>query len=418
MLMPIPNRQHNIAYACPLSCCLTALAIFASAFHFWPLGKNPIWQLLAPSNTAVLIWLLLAVPLLLPRQHRKSVVALLPHSSVFAFLAVTGLSIAFSPNLARSLSVLFKQALILIGAFALFRCAFRHWTSIRLPIALASLTLTVTLIACFVSRFMLHSPSFGFHVNPHKYATFVAILAPMIVVYFLLGQSMRSKGLGMLLLVASVLSSGTIGLVCAILAGLLLAIILTPSLRSRLSLLIALFLTVGTAFVLLHTPFGSSLTADLLLSENDKINLKQRYIEWQAELNLLEKRASTGTGAGCLNDYRSEFYGRLPKLNTLNTFDQNGWLATAAETGLLGLLSLIWILTHYLSLTHQAFKQARALADNNSLRILLAVQASLFSAAVAHLFSSFFFNGILIAFIFVLALAAHVVDSHQEYVYE
>ena len=79
------------------------------------------------------------------------------------------------------------------------------------------------------------------------------------------------------------------------------------------------------------------------------MDLRQRYIEWQAQINLLKDRAGAGTGIGCLNNHRSEYYGRLPKRNTIAAFDQNGWLATASETGLVGLICLCWIFRDYLT---------------------------------------------------------------------
>ena len=73
-------------------------------------------------------------------------------------------------------------------------------------------------------------------------------------------------------------------------------------------------------------------------------NIKQRYLEWQALINLLEDRAVSGSGPGCMNQYRGEHYHRLPKLNTIKPFDQNGYLALAAECGIVGLICFIWIL--------------------------------------------------------------------------
>ena len=139
---------------------------------------------------------------------------------------------------------------------------------------------------------------------------------------------------------------------------------------------------------------------------SDGLNLRQRYIEWQAETNLLEQRTVTGTGAGCINTYRSSFYYRLPKLNTLKSFDQNGYLATAAETGIIGLVSFCWVVLHYGRLAFSQVVTTRRKLDVAPHRFAAANLAGLVGAAVANLFSSVHYNGILIVFVLTLALTA------------
>ena len=144
------------------------------------------------------------------------------------------------------------------------------------------------------------------------------------------------------------------------------------------------------------------------MKEKDSTNLRQRYIEWQAEINLLENRGITGTGAGCVNDYRSNFYYRLPKLNTLKAFDQNGFLAVAAETGLLGLTCFIWILIHYGKMSLKDCLSLRA--DKNSKLSAMATAniAGFVSGIFANLFSSVHYNGNLIVFVLLLSLITSV----------
>jgi O-antigen ligase len=136
------------------------------------------------------------------------------------------------------------------------------------------------------------------------------------------------------------------------------------------------------------------------------VNLKQRYVEWQAEINLLEERALAGTGAGCVNDYRSKYYFRLPKLNTLRAFDQNGWLATGAETGILGLVCFCWIVGHHFRLAWQSVISTDQLGRTADRRAVVANFVGLTAACAASLFSSVQYNGVLIVFVLVLALIA------------
>jgi len=107
-----------------------------------------------------------------------------------------------------------------------------------------------------------------------------------------------------------------------------------------------------------------------------------------------------GSGAGSVNDYRSNFYYRLPKLNTLAEFDQNGWLAAAAETGVMGLLCFCWIIGEY-------GKRAAALLRRNEAAALgVSGIAGIVGVCVANVFSSVNYNGVLIVFVLVLALVA------------
>ncbi len=137
---------------------------------------------------------------------------------------------------------------------------------------------------------------------------------------------------------------------------------------------------------------------DISAAEKDGTNLRQRYIEWQAEINLLQKRTITGTAAGCINDHRSKFYYHLPKLNTLTAFDRNGWLLIAAETGILGLVCFCWSVIHYIRTAFGQIKRNKRCAGANLVGLV--------SICVANLFSSVLYNGVLIVFVLVTALVS------------
>ena len=175
----------------------------------------------------------------------------------------------------------------------------------------------------------------------------------------------------------------------------------------RAGIIICLLLSAAALF-LSNKVFDNAAGSDFALKENDEINLRQRYIEWQAEINLLEKRGITGTGAGCVNDYRSNFYYRLPKLNTLKVFDQNGFLAIGAETGLLGLAAFIWILIHYGRMSLRDFLHLQAGENPQACAMTTANTAAFVSALTANLFSSVHYNGILIVFVLLLSLISSV----------
>jgi hypothetical protein len=397
-----------------LAVILAAVAIVSSAFHFWPFEQSRTWQLLCPSNLAVLIWVLVCVLWLLRKDARRKAAGLLPHVSVLAYVAINVLSVAFAPDFGRAISFTMKLALMLAGGYMLLSCAACSEKRRRLGYALAAAAAGISVLYCLAARFGFGSESFGFHGNVHKYGTYIGILVPMSAVYLLTDSRSGPKVLGGVLAVGAILSSGSLGAVAAIVVGLVLSAVLLPRLPVRLSIIGSVVCGIGVVFLLGSNPAVTTLTNDIRLAEQDGSNLRQRYIEWQAEINLLQERAMTGAGAGCINTYRSSFYYRLPKLNTLKAFDQNGYLATAAETGILGLVCFCWVLVTYGKKAIYEVFTTRRKSDITRHRFAAANLAGLAGAVVANAFSSVHYNGVLIVFVLVLSLIGRTPQLERE----
>ncbi len=118
----------------------------------------------------------------------------------------------------------------------------------------------------------------------------------------------------------------------------------------------------------------------------------------------MEERTVTGTAAGCINVFRSNYYYRLPKLNTLKAFDQNGWLVTGAETGIVGLVCFGWIIVYYFRLAYRQLDSISRLNRPAAFRFAAANFTGLMAVCTANLFSSVHYNGVVIVFVLVLAL--------------
>ena len=185
-------------------------------------------------------------------------------------------------------------------------------------------------------------------------------------------------------------------------AGLITGLLLIKD-QSTKALIGSSFLLSVLGFCVAGYAFDSSALGDFKLIEEDQINLRQRYIEWQAEANMLEKRGVIGTGAGSVNDYRSHFYYRLPKLNTLKPFDQNGYLAVAAEIGLFGFLMLGWIFATYSKRLRETLQVVRHNPKDLGISFVIPIFGAWISLGVANLFSSIHYNGILLWFALLLA---------------
>lgn len=396
------QSKGNLRRVCAVM--LAGIAILSSAFHFWPLENSKVWQMLSLSNMAIILWVLVLTSFILLRRCQLPSISILPHVSVFAYVTINILSVAFAPDLNRATNFTIKLTLMLVAGFTLFSSAVFSKASLRLVYGLATVAVMISISYCLTSRFVFLSGKFGFHNNAYKYGTYIGTLAPLCGAYLLKSDKRSFRLLGMVILIAALLSSGYLGATAAIVAGMMALIIVSPCRFVRLRTIGCLLFWTGLVILLRLNPAIVPDQSDFNLAEKDGVNLKQRYIEWQAHVNLLEERPITGTAAGCINEYRSKFYYRLPKLNTLGAFDQNGWLATGAEAGILGLVCFCWIVVHYGGL---AFSQMAAVRHNQSSavsRFAGANFAGLVSACTANLFSSIHYNGILIVFVLVLAL--------------
>jgi O-antigen ligase len=348
------------------------------------------------------------------RETRRKVLGLLPHIGVLAYVAINVLSLAFAPELARAINFTMKLALMLIAGYMLLSFALSTEKRLKIMYILTAAAAAITIVYCLAARFGAGSESFGFQRSVYKYGTYIGVLVPLCGVYLLTDSRGWVKLLGGMFVAAAILSSGSLGAVAAIVVGLALSAVLFRRLSVRLSIAGSVVCGIGAVILLGSHPATTTLKDDIRLAEQDGLNLRQRYIEWQANANLLRERTVTGTGPGCINTYRSSFYYRLPKLNTLKAFEQNGYLATAAETGILGLVCFCWIVFHYGKRAFSQLATTRRRSDMTRHRFATANLAGLAGALVANLFSSVHYNGILIVFVLVLALIASTQQLYGE----
>ena len=393
----ITCRMYRFGQLQKIALILSVTAIFFSAFGFWPYEDNLLWRMFCVPNFVVIFWVLI-VGVLLMRGRSSEFLSVIPHVSVLAYFSVNIVSIAFAGDISRAVSFTSKLGLILLGGYALLGAGLYSRTAMKIVYVVATLAVTVCIGYCLLGRYYFGSEGFGFFDSGLKYGTYVGILVSMCGVYLLSSGRILTMSGGLALLAGGLFSSGSIGMVCAISAAMVTAAVLLQGLAERLLIVVTVLIC-----LLLMFSFASELRDDARMSESDGVNLKQRYIEWQAFLNLLERRWMTGTGAGCVNDYRSVFYYRLPKLNTIKAFDQNGYLATAAETGIAGLVCFCWVLAHYGKQGFCTLKK-RFRQGGIAWRIAVANMAGFIAACTANLFSSVHYNGVLIVFVLVLVL--------------
>jgi hypothetical protein len=379
-----------------------AAAVLLAGLHFWPFGDSRIWQLLGPTNAALALGF---ACLALDAAKSRSLSPLLRHlpdGAWAGYVMIAIFSTTFAPQPMRAAFFGAKLLLVAVAGYAVLKATACKRGGVRLLWRAAVGAWLLATVACLASRLSGHGGC-GFFGNAHKYGSFTGALTPLVVVPMLLSNQVRHRVLGSALSALAVLSAPTTGCLAAVAAGLAAAFSATRGSRRRgtvATTAAACALVLASAW---HTPVTAPLRQDLQLHETEGTDLKQRYIEWQALVNMLEDRAVGGCGAGCMNVYRSQYYGRLPKLNTLNQYDQNGWLTMAGESGLLcaGLFCLAIV-----SQARLAWQAARRTPNPVRHGWSVACLASLVAAGVANLFSSLLFNGILVVLVTVLALAS------------
>jgi hypothetical protein len=374
---------------------LSSIAIVASSFHFYPFEKSKLWQIINPANFSIGFGVIIVLISFIFKETREEVIYFLPPVSVCAYLMINWLSMAFASEISRTLNFNVKLILLLFGGYILFNAALYNKKSIRFFYFFAVVSLTICLCTAQITRYVFYLDRFGFHNNPYKYGTFSGILVPLSAGYLISSTHKKYILLGSLFVVVGLSSASCFGALTAISGG-MLTVLMAVKHKFRKAVILLSF-GVGLFLLILNPLSRLHIREDLKATEKDQINLKQRYIEWQAEINLLGKRTITGTAAGCINDHRSKFYGRLPKLNTLKPFDQNGWLAVGSETGILGLMCFCWMVLYYIKIATKSLSQ-------RSDAVRIGNLSGLVAACLGNLFSSVQYNGVLIAFVLVIAL--------------
>ena len=379
---------------------LGIIAIIASAFHFWPLEEMSFWKLVNLTNLSILLGVVIYVAFTYNNKDLK--LSLLPPVSVWAYIAFHFLSIAYAETFSRPIIYSIKILLVFAGGYLFFMQAFQNKKMLAYVPRVIIAAVIISIGSAIYFQHVFRVSEGGFFGSRYKYGTYTGIMASFAVVYLLSGRRLRDYALAFIIILTFSLSVRSIGGALGVLVGLSVALFFSKDRYLRLSLLTGLLLVVFLAIA-----FNYSLRNDFKLIENDSHDLRQRYIEWQAEINMLEKYAISGSGGGSINDYRSNFYYLMPKLNTLQPFDQNGWLTVPAEIGVFGLLCFIWIFyDHVRPLLHSL-----SYISSEMRRINISLLAALSASCVCNVFSSVHYNGVLIAYVLMLALSKSI--SHK-----
>jgi O-antigen ligase len=308
------------------------------------------------------------------------------------------LSVAAAQNPARAGAAALKTALSLLGTYTLVRAMARAHHGARPLLWTLVFGVTGVLIHAAVQMVQGHLPIALFD-SPLKLGSFLAMTVTLIASYLTAQGRVWLSIWAALLAAGGLLLSGSLWAWAGIVVG--LAAGAAADAKAQIWLAGAMIAAATVMGWLTSCGKHHQLIEDTQWREDGGQDLRQRYIEWQALINLLKDHSAVGTGVGCLNDRRSEYYLRLPKNNTIAAFDQNGYLAAAAEAGMPGLAVMCWILAEYLQ---KGWRRRRE-------PVARAAWVGLVAVAIAQVGSSLTFSGILVVFAILLAL---IDNSEQE----
>lgn len=132
-----------------------------------------------------------------------------------------------------------------------------------------------------------------------------------------------------------------------------------------------------------------------------KMQINNRYLEMQASLNMISKNTLLGVGLGNYQSHIGEYYNELPKVNTSEPNQNNGYLIVASTTGIFGLSALIWFLFSLLIVSKRKFN-----IFNKSSHVYIGLFGSILACMIENLFCNLFVAGLLLPFIFIVYLTS------------
>jgi hypothetical protein len=117
--------------------------------------------------------------------------------------------------------------------------------------------------------------------------------------------------------------------------------------------------------------------------DGERSPVRQRFLESQAALNILEEYPLIGIGPGNYQRFIGHHYRTVPRINTLEPSMQNGYLVLASTTGILGFSCFVWMLLFLLNAAWAGIRTAASEADRIS---ALALFGALVSFTLVNLF--------------------------------
>ncbi len=268
--------------------------------------------------------------------------------ALLAFLLVCALSIAVSQNPMLSLNgVVNKWAEYLMLFVIATDIAARRPVAERLPRVLAAAAIFVLFEAVTQERygwgfFRNYRLDFfrrttGPYENPIDLATFLIVILPPLITATVLNRAHRSRALGWGVLVAALMiclvRTEAVGAWLGLGLGLILMALRHAPLRRYLAAALAVAVLAGGFFIM-----KGKTSTQYSFSE---IGTWDRWMMWQAAFGMIKDRPILGHG---VNTFMSKYLEYWVGGERQPRYAHNCYLQVTAETGILGLVTFVWLL--------------------------------------------------------------------------
>jgi len=140
---------------------------------------------------------------------------------------------------------------------------------------------------------------------------------------------------------------------------------------------------------------------DAYADMNGERHLKNRYLEMRAALNMIANNGLLGAGLGNFQNQINVNYVGLPKINTEEPDQHNGYLLIGATTGIMGLTALFWTFFSTLRNIYKKFKNL----NNSNKKLYLGLLGAIIAIMIENFFTSIFISILLVPFITLLYLS-------------
>jgi hypothetical protein len=132
-------------------------------------------------------------------------------------------------------------------------------------------------------------------------------------------------------------------------------------------------------------------------------HIQQRYLEMQAALNIIAENTLLGVGLGNYQENIGKSYGELPKVNTSEPNQFNGYLIIGVTMGILGLAAFFWIFISSLKTNYLKFRNPTINEEHSGL--YLGLVGSISACMVENCFSFLLVAALFVPFVFLIYLS-------------
>lgn len=333
----------------------------------------------------------------------------LPLPENILFVLLISLSFFKAESMTDSAKEIFQVVEYVIVAFVIFsKIRFSDKTLSRTAVLFLSLVSIVVLTAVFQYfnssvGVMDVKGTFG---NRNTYGGFLAVTLPMILSIVLQIRDWRMKIWGLVVLS----TAGITVLSGAAAVGLLFAGSLICVFTSRRVFLIwASIIAIAGILVLPALPRNNmEVLKQSIGLFDDNGQVKPRYTEWQASLQMWSEQPLLGVGLG---NYQSQIgmnYGFLPVKEGPKEHDHNNlFLVFASTTGILGLIGLLTMLLFWFQRTVSAFFSCKSglnsVCASHQQVLALGAMGAIAAFCITSIWTALLVRGVFLLFVIIVA---------------